>query len=97
MTKKIKDIFIGILVGFIANVFGLIFAIQIFGASDDYIKVVKDAIAENVFGKLVAIGALLNLGAFFVFIKKRQDQRAMGVLILTIIVMLITFGLKFLS
>jgi hypothetical protein len=97
MTKKNKNILTGIFVGLIANVFGLIFAIQIFGASDDYLKVIKDAIAENVFGKLVAMGALLNLGAFFVFIKKSQDHRAMGVLILTVIVMLITFGLKFLS
>lgn len=94
---KNKEILIGMTVGLISNVFGLIFAIQIFGSSDDYIKVIKDAIANDFFGKLVAIGALLNLGAFFVFIKKRQDHRAMGVLIITIIVMLITFGFKFLS
>lgn len=94
---KNKNIFIGVVVGLIANVFGLIFAIQFFGSSDDYIKVIKDAIANDFFGKLVAIGALLNLGAFFVFIKKRQDHRAMGVLIITVIVMLITFGFKFLS
>lgn len=96
MTKKNKDIIIGMAVGLIAAIFGLIFAIEIFGSSDNYTKVIKDAIAENVFGKLVAIGALLNLGAFFVFIKKRQDHRAMGVLIVTILVMLMTFGLKFL-
>lgn len=94
---KNKEIFIGIAIGLIANIFGLIFAIQIFGSSDDYAKVIKDAIANDFFGKLVAIGALLNLGAFFVFIKKRQDYRAMGVLIITVIVMLITFGFKFLS
>lgn len=94
---KNKDILIGIIVGLIANIFGLIFAIQIFGTSDDYMKVIKDAIANDFFGKLVAMGALLNLGAFFVFIKKRQDNRAMGVLIITVIVMLITFGFKFLS
>ena len=93
---KNKNIFIGVIVGLIANIFGLIFAIQIFGSSDDYTKVIKDAIANDFFGKLVAIGALLNLGAFFVFIKKRQDHRAMGVLIITVIVMLITFGFKFL-
>lgn len=94
---KNKEILIGIIVGLIANVFGLIFAIQIFGSSDDYMQVIKNAIANDFFGKLVAIGALLNLGAFFVFIKKKQDNRAMGVLVITIIVMLITFGFKFLS
>ena len=93
---KNKDILIGIAVGLIANIFGLVFAIQIFGTSDNYLKVVEDAIANDFFGKLVAMGALLNLGAFFVFIKKKQDHRAMGVLIVTVMVMLITFGFKFL-
>lgn len=94
---KSREILIGIAVGLVANIFGLVFAIQIFGASDEYMKVIKDAIANDFFGKLVAMGALLNLGAFFIFIKKRQDFRAMGVLIITVIVMLITFGFKFLS
>lgn len=67
---KNKDILIGIIVGLIANIFGLIFAIQIFGTSDDYMKVIKDAIANDFFGKLVAMGALLNLGAFFCFYKE---------------------------
>ena len=92
-----KEIFKGILVGLVATVFGLIFAFEIFGQSDNYSKVINTAIANKSLPKLISIGALLNLGAFFVFIKKKQDYRARGVLIVTIIVMLISFGFKFLT
>jgi len=91
-----KEIGIGFLVGLIASVFGLIIAIQVFGESDDYLQVIKQSITEGFFGKLISIGALLNLGAFFIFIKKKQDHRAKGVLIATIIIMLLTFATKLL-
>lgn len=92
-----KEIFKGMLVGLIATIFGLVFAIEIFGKSDNYSIVIQQALDEGFFGKLISIGALLNLGAFFIFIKKKQDHRARGVLIVTIIVMLITFAIKFLG
>lgn len=92
-----NEIFKGMLVGLIATIFGLVFAMEIFGQSDDYGTVLKQALSEGFLGKLISIGALLNLGAFFVFIKRKQDYRARGVLIITIIVMLITFAIKFLN
>jgi len=91
-----KEIGIGFLVGLIANIFGLVLAIQFFGESDNYTQVIKQSIADGFFGKLISIGALLNLGAFFVFIKKKQDYRARGVLIATLLIMLLTFAVKFL-
>lgn len=92
-----KEIIKGMLVGLIASVFGLIFAMEYFGKSDEYTVVLQQAISEGFLGKLISIGALLNLGAFFIFIKKKQDYRARGVLIVTIIIMLITFAIKLLS
>lgn len=89
-----KEVFKGFLVGLIATVFGLVFAIQIFGSSDDYTQVVKQAINEGFLGKLMSIGALLNLGAFFVFLKKKQDYRARGVLIATVFVLIFTLVIK---
>jgi len=41
------------------------------------------------------LGAILNLLAFFVFIKKKQDYRARGVLLITIIIAVSTFVFKF--
>ncbi len=95
MTKK--EILIGFSVGLIATLFGLIFAIQIFGKSDNWGEVIKSAISEGFLTKLMSIGALLNLGAFFLFLKKNQDNRAKGVLIATILVFIATMVIKLIN
>ncbi|OZV69274.1 hypothetical protein [Winogradskyella aurantia] len=95
MTKK--DIIIGFGVGIIATIFGLVFAVQIFGDSDNWGLVIERAISEGFLTKLMSIGALLNLGAFFVFLKKKQDNRAKGVLIATLFVFVVTMVIKFSS
>ncbi|WP_439152601.1 hypothetical protein [Winogradskyella sp.] len=90
-----KEIISGFIVGIIATAFGLVFAIQIFGKSDDWSAVLRQAVAEGFLTKLMSIGALLNLGAFFLFLKKKQDHRAKGVLIATILVFIATLIIKF--
>ena len=92
-----KHILIGFGVGLIATVFGLIFAIQIFGKSDDWAVVIAQAVDEGFLTKLMSIGALLNLGAFFLFLKKNQDQKAKGVLIATVLVLITTMIIKFIN
>lgn len=90
-----KEVFIGFLVGLIANVLGLLLAIQLFGNGDSFENSIKSALAEGFFGKLLSIGAILNLAAFFIFIKKKQDYRARGVLLATVFVAVCTFVIKF--
>lgn len=90
-----KEILIGFIVGFISAAFGLIIAIQIFGKSDDWGEVVRQSINQGFLTKLMSIGALLNLGAFFLFLKKNQDNRAKGVLIATLLIFIITMVIKF--
>ena len=94
---KNKDILIGFGVGLIATAFGLVFAIQIFGKSEDWGIVIKQAMDEGFLTKLMSIGALLNLGAFFLFLKKNKDQSAKGVLIATILVLISTMIIKFMN
>ena len=94
---KNKDILIGFGVGLIATAFGLVFAIQIFGKSEDWGIVIKQAMDEGFLTKLMSIGALLNLGAFFLFLKKNKDQSAKGVLIATILVLILTMIIKFIK
>ncbi len=89
-----KNIFIGILVGLIANSIGLILISTLLGGGDDFVTVIKAAATEGFLGKLISLGAILNLIAFFVFIKKRQDYRARGVLLITIFIALFTFVFK---
>lgn len=90
-----SEVLKGFLVGIIATIFGLVFAIQIFGQSEDYSLVLKQAVNEGFLGKLMSIGALLNLGAFFIFLKKKQDLRARGVLVATVFVLVFTLIMKY--
>lgn len=92
MTKK--DIFIGMFVGIIANTTGLILAASLLSKGNDFTTVIKAAANEGFLGKLISLGAVLNLIAFFIFIKKKQDYRARGVLLITVIIAVFTFVFK---
>jgi len=89
-----KDIFIGIIIGLIANFIGLIIVSTLLGQGDDFITVIKAAYKEGFLGKLISLGAVLNLLAFFIFIRKKQDYKARGVLLITILVAIFTFMFK---
>jgi hypothetical protein len=91
-----KNIIIGMLVGLIANSIGLIIVSALLGQGDDVITVINNASREGFLGKLISLGAILNLVAFFIFIKKKQDYRARGVLLITILVAIFTFVFKML-
>ena len=86
-----KNIFIGMFVGLIANGIGLILTATLLGNGDDFTTVIKAAAEEGFLGKLISLGAVLNLITFFVFIKKREDYRARGVLLITVCIALFTF------
>jgi hypothetical protein len=86
-----NEIFIGMLVGLIANTIGLFFATELFGNGGNFVAVLKTASLEGFLGKLISLGAVLNLVTFFIFIKKKQDYRARGVLLATIMVAVFTF------
>jgi hypothetical protein len=91
-----KNVIIGMLVGLIANSIGLIIVSILLGQGDDFVTVIENASKEGFLGKLISLGAILNLIAFFVFINKKQDYRARGVLLITILVALFTFVFKML-
>ncbi len=91
-----KDLFVGFIIGLIANAIGLYFATRYFGRGDDFTAVISAASAEGFLGKLISLGALLNLIVFFLFIRKKQDYRAGGVLIATIAIALFTVIYKYL-
>ncbi len=90
-----KEVLIGLVVGIIANAIGVYLATMVLGNHDGFMIALKNASAEGFLGKLVSLGAILNLVAFFVFIKKKQDYRARGVLLATVIIAVSTFLFKF--
>lgn len=90
-----KEVFIGFIVGLIANAIGFIIAILIFGNGEDLTMAYRQSLAQGFFSKLVSMGALLNLVVFFLFIKQRRDYRARGVIMATIVVTIATFLLNY--
>lgn len=86
-----KELFIGFIVGLIANSIGFIMATFIFGNGESIPVAFRQSLAQGFFNKLVSIGALLNLVAFFLFIKQKRDYRARGVIFATIVVTIATY------
>lgn len=89
-----KDILIGILAAIFATACGFFVYVQFiskmgFYETIDYIE------TGNLFGKVLTLAAIPNLFVFFVFIKKKQDYRARGVLIMTIFTAIILLISKF--
>lgn len=94
MNRK-KEIAIGFLVGVIANTIGTLLYILLFsdlGIRETY----EAAVAQDHVGSLLALGAILNLAAFFGFLKIRRDYWARGVLIATLLTALVILFYKIL-
>ena len=88
-----KEVIIGFLVGIIANTVGTLLYIILF--SDlGIIDTFKAAVAQEHIGSLLALGAILNLIAFFGFLRLRRDHRARGVMIATFLTALIILYYK---
>lgn len=88
-----KELLIGFVVGIIANTIGTLLYILLF--SDLGIKETFDAaIQQGHIGSLLALGAILNLIAFFLFLRIRRDNRAKGVLIATLLTALLILYYK---
>jgi len=88
-----KEILIGFAVGVIANTIGTILYILLFsemGLKETF----EAAIQQGHLGSILALGAILNLVAFFAFLRLRRDERAKGVLIATIFTALIILYYK---
>ena len=92
MNQK-KELLTGFAVGLIANTIGTLLYILLFsnlGITETF----EAAIAQDHVGSLLALGAILNLVAFFGFLKIKRDQRAKGVLIATILTAMVILYYK---
>jgi len=88
-----KELAIGILVGLIANTIGTLLYIVLF--SDlSIIETYEAAVSQGHVGSLLALGAILNLVAFFGFLRIKRDNRAKGVLIATLFTALLILYYK---
>lgn len=88
-----KEIAIGFIVGLIANTIGTLLYILLF--SDlGIVATYEAAVDQEHVGSLLALGAILNLFAFFGFLKLRRDERAKGVLMATVLTALVILYYK---
>ncbi|MBA4744842.1 MAG: hypothetical protein H2058_06260 [Muricauda sp.] len=95
MNNK-KEIIIGFIVGIIANTFGTLLYILMF--SDlGIVETFNAAIEQGHIGSLLALGAILNLVAFFGFLRIKRDQRAKGVMLATLVTALVILLYKVMS
>lgn len=88
-----KEILIGFTVGIIANTLGTLLYIVVF-SDFGIVETYKAAVAQGHVGSLLALGAILNLIAFFGFLRLRRDYRARGVMIATVLTALIILYYK---
>ena len=92
MNNK-KEIIVGFAVGIIANTVGTLLYILLFsdyGVADTN----NMALEQGHIGSLLALGAILNLMAFFGFLRIRRDQRAKGVIIATLLTAMVILYYK---
>lgn len=78
-----QNVFTGFLTGIAANIAGVLLYIMLLSQSD-LDATLKDAVENDYLGKIIALGAILNFVPFFVFLKKKQNYHARGVLLATI-------------
>lgn len=88
-----KEVLIGFVVGIIANTIGTLLYILLF-SNIGIVETFKAAVAQEHIGSLLALGAILNLAAFFGFLRLKRDYRARGVMIATILTAMVILYYK---
>lgn len=86
--KKI-DLFIGMLIGFISAFIGVYLFLK-FKTEYSFIEGIQGMKLQGFLGKLIAMGAVLNLGVFFLLLKLNKELMARGVILATILLTVIT-------
>ncbi|TXD48005.1 hypothetical protein [Polaribacter sp. IC073] len=89
-----KDLLIGVLVALFATFGGVFLYLEYFSkySFNDTLQMISEG---ELYGKVLALAAIPNLFVFFIFIKKKEDNKAKGVLLATILIALTTLILKF--
>ncbi|WP_165805938.1 hypothetical protein [Marixanthomonas spongiae] len=95
MSKMGKEIIVGFLIGVFANLAGSYLYIYFF-SKETLEKTIQYSIEQDVLGNIIALGAILNLCAFFILLKKNKMYRARGVVLATVLAALVILISKFL-
>jgi hypothetical protein len=86
---KKTDLLIGALIGFVATFFGT-YIFFTFCTEYSFLEGVKGMKSQGFLGKVITLGAILNLVAFFILLKMNKELMARGVVFATILLAIIT-------
>ena len=86
------DLFVGVVIGFIATIIGSFFFIMFF-TDYSFIDGLYMMRSQKLLGKIITLGAILNIIFFFVLLKFNKDLMARGVVLATIILTVVTLFL----
>ncbi len=89
-----KEILIGFLIALIATVFGFYLYVVFLSpyGLEESIKIIGEG---KLWGKVLGLAAIPNLFVFFIYLKKKQDYRARGVLLASFIIAFLILILQF--
>ncbi|WP_395060536.1 hypothetical protein [Flavobacterium sp.] len=86
---KKTDLLIGALIGFIATFLGT-YIFFTFCTEYGFLEGVKGMKSQGFLGKVITLGAILNLVVFFILLKMNKELMARGVVLATITLAIIT-------
>jgi hypothetical protein len=86
---KKSDLLIGVVVGIVAALLGSFLFVETFTAYH-FVDGIQTFRAQGLLGKIITLGAILNVIIFFILLKFNKDMMARGVILATIILTIIT-------
>ena len=86
--KKI-DLLIGAIIGFATTLLGVFLYLKLY-VHYDFSNGLSDLKNQGILGKVITIGAILNILAFFILLKYNKELMARGVVLATILLTVIT-------
>ena len=94
-TMKKKEIIIGFIIAIFATIAGFYVYVE-YALNLSFSESLNIIHQQNLFGKVLVLSAIPNLFVFFIFLKKKQDLRARGVLMACLLIAILVFISQFL-
>ena len=85
-----KDVFIGFLIGLVTAILGG-FLFLYFFSSYNLFTDFNFILQSGILGKVLKLGAILNLAVFFLLLKFNKDYMALGIIITFVVLTFLAF------
>lgn len=83
------DLLLGMLLGFLATFVG-VFLFFTFFTDYHFVDGIQGMKAQGYLGKVITLGAIMNLAVFFLLLKMNKELMARGVVLATLILTVVT-------